>query len=198
MSLNDEATEKRLTHAEERTVKKPRKPVSAERRAAQAEWVAEKRAEKKAAAGAKPKKVKAEKPAKVPKGAKRMERVIAEAHEAGTIDAADSAKRILKRYDALQSANGRLLAISKECRERFMAKEAEFEAVITQAIEPHDGAAAIKKLAKVTVTYQDLGEVKAQNTEERRAAKESRNKAQKLFDKSVEEARQLALPGVSD
>lgn len=198
--LNDSETEKRLTHVEERAAKKkPKKEITPERKAAQAKWVAEKRAAAKAAKGEKPsKKGKAAKPPKEPKGAKKMARVITEAVEAGTLDAADAAKRITKRYDAYQAANGRLQKVSVECRERLVAKEAEFQAVIETAIEPHDGKAAISKLAKVTVGWQELGEVKAQNSEERSIAKEGRAKALKLFEKSIEEYKQLSLPGVAD
>lgn len=179
-----------------------------ERKAAQAKWARDKRAaqraEKETGMGAKSKKEpKAEKPAKEPKApelprnAKRVERIVEAALESGAIDAIDAAKRISKRYGLLKEATGHLKEVTTAAGLRLKAENEKFDAVITAPIEKGDTEAAVSKLANVTVGWQELGEVKKQNSEERSIAKEAKQKALKSFERSIEEFHQLTLPGIS-
>lgn len=201
--LNDSETEKRLTHVEERAAKKkPKKEVTPERKAAQAKWVADKRAAAKAAKGEKPAKkgkaAKASKPEKVePKKTGKM-RSIVEAIRAGDLDALDAVSRIDKRWRAVGQAEGTVSNQAKANKERLLAARAEHTEAASMGYAKGDTDAMAKKLVRLDRAWADLQETIALNAREMKDAKEALAKSRKLHIKAHAEIDQLRLAHVPE
>lgn len=192
MTLKDGAVELRLVNPQSEEPRRgAKKPTSDERKRKQAEWAKKNREKKRKEAG---------KPARGqgrPKGAKALEKAIRSAVEEGTLVAED-AERQRKAYHRVQALKGKLSKLTSDCRERLKAQEAAFEAVMTQAIDKSDHDMCVRQIVRQQVGYQELGEVRAQNSEERSIAKEAVKKAQKRLDELMENPNQMELPGVSE
>lgn len=144
--------------------------------------------------GKKPKPEKAPKPK--PEKAKKGEEAAKAAREAvdsDDLDAAKAAKRIVARWDAYQKATGALHDVNVTIRERTKAAEESFKVEIEKGIEAGNQAQAAQKLHDVVDAYQGWQDAIAEGVEERKEAKEKRAKAEKAFERAVEESRQMTL-----
>lgn len=148
----------------------------------------------KKAATKKPEKAKAkpEKAAKPKKGEEAAARA-REAVDSDDLDSAKAAKRIVSRWDAYQKATGALHDVNVTIRERNKAAEESFKTEIEKGIEAGNQAQAAQKLHDVVDAWQGWQEAIAEGVEERKEAKEKRTKAEKAFERAVEESRQMTL-----
>lgn len=163
-----------------------------------------KRAELEGAGGEAPKKKRGRPPksdsaVKVDKATKRARAAVSDAMaDPDDLDAKKAAVRIVKRWDAWQKTTGELHDTNVQIRNRTKAAEAAFKAAMEEGIQVNDREAASIKLDTLVTRWQDWQEAISQGTEERKESREKRTKAQKALERSIEEGRQLTLPGASE
>ena len=109
------------------------------------------------------------------------------------LDSAKAAKRIVARWDAYQKATGALHDVNVTIRDRNKSAEEKFKVEIEAGIEAGNQAQAAQKLHSVVDAWQGWQEAIAEGVEERKEAKEKRTKAEKAFERAVEESRQLTM-----
>ena len=157
----------------------------------------------KAAADKRPKKVAAKKPA--PKTqAKKKELVRVRSSElkaraaSGDGDAVKLIKTIQRAHQKWSQALARKAQVSTECGQRVKSAEAAFTNSVEASLEVGkvETAALLHWRDAVTTRWQEWGEAKAQNIEEKKGARDDVKAALEGLNEAIEESRQQRLPGL--
>jgi hypothetical protein len=117
------------------------------------------------------------------------------AAELGDAYAIEHRARILKAYDALKRAEARKAEVSKECRDRTNQEKATFQTTIEAPVQ--DNALKESLLAWIRRTqsaWQDVNETDLLNKEEKKLAGKAFRQTRKIFDDTITNVSQLALP----
>jgi hypothetical protein len=118
-----------------------------------------------------------------------------DAAELGDEDAIEHRTRILKAYDALKRAEARKADVTKECRDRTNQEKATFQTTIEapvqdQALKEH----LLGWIRRTQAAWQDLTETDLLNKEEKKLAGKAFRQTKKIFDDTITNVSQLALP----
>lgn len=117
----------------------------------------------------------------------------------GDVDAAKLVKAIQRAHGKWTSALAKKAQVSTDCGQRVKSAEAAFTNCVEASLEV--GVVEAKALTgwrdAVVTRWQDWGEAKAQNIEEKKGARDDVKATLEGLNEAIEESRQQRLPGLS-
>jgi hypothetical protein len=117
------------------------------------------------------------------------------AAELGDADAIEHRARILKAYDALKRAEARKAEVTKECRDRTNQEKATFQTTIEAPVQDKAPKESLLSwIRRTQAAWQDVNETDLLNKEEKKLAGKAFRQTRKIFDDTITNVSQLALP----